>query len=258
MAEVLDLTNIVIHDEQGKVLYWTTGCQRLYGWSRDEALGQVLHDLLKTRYPLPRAEIVRQLRKRGSWQGELEQQTKDGALVSITSLWVARPTADERNSSVLQINSDITALKRTQAELVTREAHLRSILDTVPEAMIVIDDRGVVTSFSAAAAQLFGYGPDDVIGRNVKMLMPAPYREEHDGYVGPISGRREEARIIGYGRVVKGLTKGGEVFPMELAVGEAQAQRRAHLYRVHSRSDGSPENGGGAPGSRKRWRRSAS
>ena len=222
MAEVLDLTNIVIHDEQGKVLYWTTGCQRLYGWSCDEALGQVLHDLLKTRYPLPRAEIVRQLRKRGSWQGELEQQTKDGALVSITSLWVARPTADERNSSVLQINSDITALKRTQAELVTREAHLRSILDTVPEAMIVIDDRGVVTSFSAAAAQLFGYGPDDVIGRNVKMLMPAPYREEHDGYVGRYLATGE-ARIIGYGRVVKGLTKGGEVFPMELAVGEAQA-----------------------------------
>ena len=222
MAEVLDLTNIVIHDEQGKVLYWTTGCQRLYGWSRDEALGQVLHDLLKTRYPLPRAEIVRQLRKRGSWQGELEQQTKDGALVSITSLWVARPTADERNSSILQINSDITALKRTQAELVTREAHLRSILDTVPEAMIVIDDRGVVTSFSAAAAQLFGYGPDDVIGRNVKMLMPAPYREEHDGYVGRYLATGE-ARIIGYGRVVKGLTKGGEVFPMELAVGEAQA-----------------------------------
>jgi PAS domain S-box-containing protein len=222
MAEVLDLTNIVIHDEPGKVLYWTTGCQRLYGWSRDEALGEVLHDLLKTRYPLPRAEIVKQLRERGSWQGELEQQTKDGSLVSIASLWVARPTAGERNSSVLQINSDISALKRSQAELVTREAHLSSILDTVPEAMIVIDERGIVTSFSAAAAQLFGYGPDDVIGRNVKMLMPAPYREEHDGYVGRYLATGE-ARIIGYGRVVKGLTKGGEVFPMELAVGEAQA-----------------------------------
>jgi PAS domain S-box-containing protein len=228
MAQVLDLTNIVIHDEQGKVLYWTTGCQRLYGWSRDEALGEVLHDLLKTRYPLPRAEIVKQLREHGSWQGELEQQTKDGSLVSIASLWVARPTADERNSSVLQINSDITALKRSQAELVIREAHLRSILDTVPEAMIVIDDRGIVTSFSAAAAQLFGYRPDDVVGQNVKMLMPAPYREEHDGYVGRYLATGE-ARIIGYGRVVKGLTKGGEIFPMELAVGEARASGQ-HIF----------------------------
>jgi PAS domain S-box-containing protein len=222
MAQVLDLTNIIIHDRQGRILYWTTGCQRLYGWSRDEALGKVVYHLLKTRYPLPREEIIRQLRERGSWQGELVQQKKDGSLVSIASLWVARPATDKNISSVLQMNNDITELKRTQAELTTREAHLRSILDTVPEAMIVIDQGGVVTSFSAAAAELFGYAPEEVIGRNIKMLMPAPYREEHDGYIDRYL-RTGEARIIGYGRVVKGLTKGGEVFPMELAVGEAQA-----------------------------------
>jgi PAS domain S-box-containing protein len=220
MAQVLDLTNIVIHDEQGKILYWTTGCQRLYGWSRDEALGKIVHELLNTRYPLPRDKIIAQLHERGSWQGELEQQTKDGSPVSIASLWVARPAEDRPFRSVLQINSDITQLKRAQAELMTREAHLRSILDTVPEAMIVIDETGIVSSFSAAAAQLFGYDPEEVIGRNVKMLMPAPYRDEHDDYIGRYL-RTGEARIIGYGRVVKGLTKGGEVFPMELAVGEA-------------------------------------
>ena len=63
---------------------------------------------------------------------------------------------------------------------------------------------------------------DEVIGRNVKMLMPAPYREEHDGYISRYL-ETGEARIIGYGRVVKGLTKDGAVFPMELAVGEARA-----------------------------------
>jgi PAS domain S-box-containing protein len=222
MAQVLDLTNIVIHDEQGKVLHWTTGCQRLYGWSSDEALGTVVHELLKTHYPLPRNEIIRRVRRRGSWQGEIEQRRKDGSLVSIASLWVAQPTEDRKIRSVLQINSDITELRQAQAELTAREAHLLSILDTVPEAMIVIDEAGVVTSFSAAAAQLFGYDAEEVIGRNVKMLMPAPYREEHDGYV-----RRYletgEARIIGYGRVVKGQTKDGAVFPLELAVGEAWA-----------------------------------
>jgi PAS domain S-box-containing protein len=222
MAQVLDLANVIIHDEQGKILYWTTGCRRLYGWTREEALGKALHDLIKTRYPIPRETVIAQLRERGSWQGELLQQKRDGSLVSITSLWVARPSAGENISSVLQINSDITEFKRTQAELVTREAHLRSILDTVPEAMIVIDEGGMVTSFSAAAAQLFGYSPEEVIGCNVKMLMPAPYREEHDGYIGRYL-ETGEARIIGYGRVVKGLTKGGDIFPMELAVGEAQA-----------------------------------
>ena len=222
MAPVLDLTNTVIHDQEGKILFWTSGCQRLYGWSREEALGKVLHELLKTRYPLPREEIIKQLRTDGSWQGEIEQKKKDGSLVSIASLWVARLTADKKIPSVLQINSDITALKQAQAELMAREAHLRSILDTVPEAMVVIDEGGIVTSFSSAATQLFGYDPEEVIGRNVKMLMPAPYRDEHDEYIGRYL-ETGEARIIGYGRVVKGLTKGGEVFPMELAVGEAQA-----------------------------------
>ncbi len=64
-----------------------------------------------------------------------------------------------------------------------REAHLRSVLDTVPDAMIVIDARGIMQSFSAAAERLFGYRADEIIGRNVSMLMPSPYREQHDSYL---------------------------------------------------------------------------
>src|SRR6266849_3918592 len=64
-----------------------------------------------------------------------------------------------------------------------REAHLASILDTVPDAMIVIDEGGIVQSFSPAAERLFGYSAADMIGKNVKMLMPSPYRESHDGYI---------------------------------------------------------------------------
>ena len=182
----------------------------------------MVHSLLKTRYPLPRGEIVAALRDCGSWRGEIEHETKSGSTVCIASLWVARKSDDDAIRFVLQTNSDITGLKRAQAELATREAHLRSILDTVPEAMIVIDERGLVTSFSAAAAKLFGYHPEEVLGRNVRMLMPEPYRAEHDGYIANYL-KTGEARIIGYGRLVKGLTKDGAVFPMELAVGEARA-----------------------------------
>jgi two-component system sensor kinase FixL len=107
----------------------------------------------------------------------------------------------------------------TMAGLRAREAHLQSILDTVPDAMIVIDERGVVQRFSRAAQRLFGYTPDEVIGRNVSLLMPSPYRENHDDYMARYA-RTGERRIIGIGRIVVAERKDGANFPIELAVGE--------------------------------------
>ncbi len=106
-----------------------------------------------------------------------------------------------------------------------REAHLQSILDTVPEAMIVIDERGVMQSFSSAAERLFGYTPAEALGQNVKTLMPAPYRENHDSYLNRYKNTGER-RIIGIGRVVVGQRKDGSTFPMELAVGEMRSAER--------------------------------
>ena len=100
-------------------------------------------------------------------------------------------------------------------------AHMKSVLDTVPDAMIVIDERGIIQSFSAAAERLFGYTAAEAVGRNVKMLMPSPYREEHDGYVQRYN-MTGERKIIGIGRVVVGERKGGSTFPLELNVGEVK------------------------------------
>lgn len=105
------------------------------------------------------------------------------------------------------------------ADLAAREAHLQSILDTVPEAMIVIDDNSLIQSFSSAAERQFGWSAEEVVGRNVSMLMPEPYRSAHDGYVMRYLTTGER-RIIGIGRVVVGARKDGSTFPMELAVGE--------------------------------------
>ena len=100
------------------------------------------------------------------------------------------------------------------------EAHLRSILATVPDAMVVIDEAGLILSFSAAAEKMFGYSESDVVGQNVKMLMPSPDRERHDQYLINYltTGKR---KIIGIGRVTTALHSDGNTFPIELAVGEA-------------------------------------
>lgn len=104
-------------------------------------------------------------------------------------------------------------------DLRAREAHLQSILATVPDAMIVITERGTMQSFSPTAERLFGWTAEEVIGKNVRMLMPDPYREQHDGYLDRYLTTGEH-RIIGMGRVVVGERRDGSTFPMELAVGE--------------------------------------
>jgi len=100
------------------------------------------------------------------------------------------------------------------------EGHLRSILATVPDAMVIIDEKGLILSFSAAAEKMFGYAESEVVGENVSMLMPSPDRERHDGYLE--NYRRTGVRkIIGIGRVTTGRRRDGNTFPMELSVGEA-------------------------------------
>ena len=110
-------------------------------------------------------------------------------------------------------------------ELEAREAHLRSILDSVPDAMIVIDERGTIQSFSSAAERQFGWTADEAIGRNVSFLMPEPYRGAHDSYLSRYLTTGER-RVIGVGRVVVGAHRDGSTFPMELSVGEMRSGDR--------------------------------
>jgi two-component system sensor kinase FixL len=110
-------------------------------------------------------------------------------------------------------------MRQVTTDLQRREAHLESILDTVPDAMIIIDPAGIMQSFSRTATRLFGYTSAEVVGRNVNMLMPNPYQEEHDGYLARYM-RTGERRIIGIGRVVVAQRKDGATFPIELSVGE--------------------------------------
>jgi two-component system sensor kinase FixL len=108
--------------------------------------------------------------------------------------------------------------------LAEREARLRSIFDTVPDGLIVIDDRGVIQSYSAAAERIFGWTPSEVLGRSVNMLMPSPDRDRHDDYINSYL-RTGTRRIIGIGRIVTGERKDGATFPIELSVGEVRSEQ---------------------------------
>ena len=133
------------------------------------------------------------------------------------------PIANEEGEieAVLISFQDITALDSAESKLDRANSILQSILTTIPDAMVVIDEDGLISSFSATAEKMFGYEQEDVIGQNIKILMPSPYREAHDGYLQRYLETGEK-RIIGIGRTVVGCKKDGTIFPLQLEVGEAK------------------------------------
>lgn len=233
-SSALEELNLLIDGAEGMALYmldvggnvtiWNRGAQRLKGWSEDEVVGRncsLFYPADAVAEGKPQADLAR-AREVGRLDEEDWRVRKDGteflASVSITALH------DQGGAmrGYAKIVRDITDQRAAENALRASEDHFRSILSTVPDAMIVIDDRGMITSFSSAAEDMFGYGREDVIGRNVSCLMPSPDRERHDGYLQRYASTGER-RIIGIGRIVTGQRANGATFPMELSVGEAVA-----------------------------------
>ncbi|MBD3645956.1 MAG: PAS domain S-box protein, partial [Pseudomonadales bacterium] len=129
---------------------------------------------------------------------------------------------------MMVIISDLTDLRDTQQALDASIQRSRTILDTAVDAIITIDEKGIMQSCNASVGQLFGYTADELVGQNVKMLMPSNYAAEHDDYLSRYV-RTGERRIIGIGREVIGRRKDGTEFPLHLAVGEFKEDGRQYF-----------------------------
>jgi PAS domain S-box-containing protein len=162
---------------------------------------------------LRRGETVEQL--------ETERIRKDGQRVpvALTASPVRDSSGKVMNASV--IAHDISARKHAEQALRDREARLAAILNTVMDAVITIDHRGVIQSVNSATERMFGYTPDELIGQRVNILMPSPHREAHDGYLARYL-QTGEKHIIGMSREIDALRKDGSVFPTELAISEIE------------------------------------
>ena len=214
---------IFMVDPEGCVTSWNSGAEGILGWSQDQALGQHCSIFLAAPDAAPRMTAQLETAQRvGRFADEAWHKRADGsefiADVSIT------PITDEVGAHLgfAKIIYDVTARRAEERALQRREEHLKSILATVPDAMVVIDEKGVMLSFSHAAERLFGYTEGEVAGKNVSLLMPSPDRERHDSYLERYLATGVP-RIIGIGRIVTGLRADGSTFPMALSVGEAHA-----------------------------------
>jgi two-component system sensor kinase FixL len=210
----------------GHISDWNRGAEEIFGYSAAEIIGQPITVLSP---PGEEAEslaiLARIIAGERVHHYAARRRRRDGSLIDV-SLTVS-PVRDRAGRLVgaSKVARDVTAATRIQAELAARQAHLQSVLDTAPDAIVVVDSDGIIQSFSLAAERLFGHTAAEAIGRNVSILMPGPYREQHDGYMDRYMTTGER-RIIGIGRVVVGLRKDGATFPMELAIGESRAGDR--------------------------------
>lgn len=217
---------VFLTNAEGGITAWLPGATALTGWSAETMIGEPADRLYtsdEVAAGLPASERAAAsagpLRKEGACvRSDKSEFAAEWSIVALRN-----PDGSLRGFGFSI--SDITARKEAEQALAHSELHVRSILATVPSAMIVIDQQGTILSFSAAAERLFGYAEADVIGRNVKMLMPNPDHDRHDQYLTRYRATGER-RIIGIGRIIVAQRRDGTQFPMELSVGEASGGGR--------------------------------
>ncbi|WP_242186875.1 PAS domain-containing sensor histidine kinase [Sphingomonas sp. CARO-RG-8B-R24-01] len=225
LIEALPDHAIVRLDRQGLVNGWGKAAELLFGWTEAEIGGQGAGRLLA---PGTAASLLDDLASDGLARRKTAEDLcrhKDGtcfrAIVSLTAIDGVGGAVE----GYWLVVRDVTAERASASSIESSAILLNSILETVPDAMIVIDDHGVIQSFSTTAQTLFGYDEAEVVGRNVSMLMPSPDREAHDRYLSRYLDTGER-RIIGMARRVIGLRKDGTTFAHELAIGEARGRGR--------------------------------
>ena len=153
------------------ITYWNDGAQRLYGWSRDEAIGQQPAVLLGSRYPIPLDDIEHELERKGRWEGEIVQRRKDGHVLTVRARWGLQTDIAGRPEAILEINSDISREKRAAEELYRSEERFALLVSAVVDyAIFMLDPTGHVVTWNQGAQRIKGYSEDEIKGRHFSIF----------------------------------------------------------------------------------------
>jgi PAS domain S-box-containing protein len=175
-AELLDLAHdtIMVCDLDETIRFWNHGAEEMYGYTKEHAAGKKSHELLGTVFPKPIDEIKAQVVGEGRWEGELAQLTRAGTGIVVASRWVLQRDKGGRPCGVMEINNDIT--ERMRLEEAQREANvkLQTVLDSITDGLLVLDNDWRYTYFSEHGARMLGLSPEDRLGKCVWDTSPMP------------------------------------------------------------------------------------
>jgi len=213
---------VITIDSRGRIIDFNPACEILFGYKLEEVVGQNVKMLMPAPYQHEHDDYLQNYRTTGQRKiigigREVVGRRKDGTTFPM-ELSVGEIAEGEQRAYVGVIR-DLTARARLEQGLRDSESQHRAVIETAVDGIIIIDKLGTVRMYNPACETMFGFSLDDVVGRNVKMLMPSPYFDEHDRYLQNYAETRER-KIIGIGRQVIGRRKDGTTFPMELSVGE--------------------------------------
>lgn len=222
MDTILD--GLLIINSSGIVQNFNAAATRIFGYEPEEVIGQNIKMLMPEPYHSEHDNYLHNYLVTGKAKvigigREVKARRKNGSIFPMElSINEAKINGERMFVGTIR---DISERKEFEKHLVDKAGHLDAVVNTVLDGIITIDGYGIIHSFNPAAVRIFGYESEEVIGKNVKMLMPDPYHSEHDGYLHNylVTG---EAKIVGIGREVQAKRKDGTVFPMELGINETR------------------------------------
>jgi len=171
-ASLIDLSPdaIIVRSLEGTITFWSKGAENIYGWTATEAIGQITHALLKTRFPEPLKAIISQVETSGRWTGELGHKTKDGRDLVVQSWWLAEKDEKGTIKGILESNIDVTERKESEEKL--REStvweatsfYTRNLIEVSPDPLVTISAEGKITDVNKATENVTGYSREELIG----------------------------------------------------------------------------------------------
>ena len=221
---LLDLAHdaiIVREPTRSTVTYWNREAEDLYGYSAEEAHGEVTHSLLQTAFPTSMEEVDHALLAAGRWDGELGHTRSDGGRIVVSSRQALVRDDDGRPLAIIELNSDITERKRAELSLREAEQQFRGLMESAPDAMVIVDERATITLVNARAEKLFGFAREELIGRPVEMLLPRGLRKRHEAHRSEFLAN-PRARPMGAGLDLLARRKGGGEFLAEISLSPLQ------------------------------------